>query len=144
MDEFQDGTLKAALEKRIKETSLKIYMIENQMNLESMKLDQTNMFQMNKRETIQLVSKLIIKGTIRAQICPDTDTILFEGRGDKKMGEWQVGMLPSSDRKEVEFLQQRHMDQIKKMVDANDRFMDLLVNQSYHQFQPKDFDRGRR
>ena len=39
MDEFQDGTLKAALEKRIKETSLKIYMIENQMNLESMKLD---------------------------------------------------------------------------------------------------------
>jgi hypothetical protein len=144
MDEFQDGTLKAALEKRIKNTALKIYIIENQMNLESMKLDQSNMFNMNKRDTIQLVSKLIIKGTIRAQICPDTDTILFEGRGDKKMGEWQVGMLPSSDRKEVEFLQQRHINQIQKMVDANDRFMDLLVNQSYHQFQPKDYDRVRR
>jgi len=144
MDEFQDGSLKAALEKRIKETALKIYIIENQMNLESMKLDQSSMFKMNRRDTLQLVSKLIIKGTIRAQICPDTDTILFEGRGDKKMGEWQVGMLPSSDRKEVEFLQQRHLDQIKKMVEANDRFMDLLVNQSYHQFQPNNYDRSRR
>lgn len=66
MDEFQEGSLKKALEKRIKETALKIYVIENQMNLESMKLDQTNMFQMNKRETMQLLSKLIIKGTIRA------------------------------------------------------------------------------
>lgn len=133
MEEFKAGSLKTALEKKIKELALKIYIIENQNSLESLELDQTGSFQMSKKETLQLVSKLIIKKIVAAKICPDTDTILFEGRGEG----FEVGMLPQSDRKEVEFLQQRHLDQVKKMVDANDRFMELLVNQGYHQYIPQ-------
>lgn len=105
MNEFKDGTLKHALEKKIKEICLQTYIIENQMCLESLQLDQSDSFQMGKKETVQLVSKLIIKGTIKAQICAETDTLIFEGRGEKRMGQWQVGMLPTNDRKEVEFLQ---------------------------------------
>merc|ERR1719231_1893642 len=39
MNEFREGSLKKALEEKIKETSLKIYIIENQVSLESMRLD---------------------------------------------------------------------------------------------------------
>lgn len=99
---------------------------------------------MSRKETLKLASHLIHKGIVKAQICPETDTLLFQGRGEMKMGEWKVGMLPQNDRSEVEFQQKKHLDQIKVMVDANDRFMDLFVNQSYHQFQPTSYDRGRR
>jgi hypothetical protein len=86
---------------------------------------------MSKKETLKLMSQLIHKGYIKAQICTDTDTLLFHRRGGTK-----IGMLPQNDRNEVEFLQKKHLDDIKTMIDANDRFMDLFVNQSYHQFQP--------
>lgn len=137
MSEFKNGSLKSALEKAIKETALKIYIIENQNSLESLKLDQSGSFQMDKRQTLQLVSKLIIKKVIAAKICMDSETIFFEGRGEG----FQVGMLPQSDRQEMEFLQQQHLDQINKMVVANDRFMDLLVNQSYQSFIPQHHNR---
>jgi len=39
MNEFKEGKLKAALLKKVQETSLKIYIIENQNCLESMKMD---------------------------------------------------------------------------------------------------------
>ena len=82
MNEFKDGPLKKALEQEIKEISMKIYIIENQMSLESMRLDQTDGFQMSKKETLKLVSPLIVKGTVKAKICAETDTILFERRGE--------------------------------------------------------------
>lgn len=66
MNEFKDGELKAALLKQVQETCLQVYIIENQMSLESIKLDQTDAFKMSKNETLKLVSKIIHKGSVKA------------------------------------------------------------------------------
>ena len=44
----------------------------------------------------------------------------------------------SSDQKEIEHLQQQHLEKISQMVDANERVMDLLMNQNaYIQYKEK-------
>lgn len=78
---------------------------------------------MNKKETLKLVSQLIHKGYIKAQICSETNTVQFHAQSDMK-----IGRLPHNDRSEIEFLQKKHLESIKTMIDANDRFMDLFVN----------------
>lgn len=105
MNEFKEGPLKAALLKKVQETCLKIYIIENQNCLESMKLDQKDSFNMTKVETLKLVSYLIHKKIVNAQICADTDSLLFKVHQEAKEGETIIGTLPQNDRKEIEFLQ---------------------------------------
>lgn len=144
MYEFKDGNLKELILKKVQETALQVYIIENQNRLESIRLDQSQGFNMSKKETLKLVSQLVHKRIVKAQICSETDTVLFEGRGETEQGVRKIGMLPQNDRSEIDFLQKKHLEQIKVMVDSNERFMDLFVNQSYHQFQPASHDRGRR
>ena len=54
----------------------------------------------------------------------------------------QVGTLPNSDRKEVQFLQNQQLDMIHQMINANERCMDLLVNQNTLITQPRKGDGG--
>jgi len=121
----------SALEHKLKEASLKIYVINTQSMFASFSLEQVQtQFQLSKAETLKQVSKLIISGTIQAQIDSSTNSVIFETKNS---------VIGVDNRKGMEFLQTQHLDKIKQMVESNERCMELLVNQNaYIQHNSKD------
>ena len=122
LDEFKSGSLKDALLKKVKECSLKIFMIESQNQYDSFNMSiLKEQFKLEQGPIVKQASKLISKGDILAKVDQEKGTIVFETNGE-------VGTLPSNDRKEMEHLQMSHLEKIGQMVDNNDRCIDLLIN----------------
>ena len=120
LSEFQNGSLKQALQQKLKETSLKIYLIESQNTYASFSLPNIEtQFEISKSDTLKQVSKLILNGSITAQIDHSTHSLIVENRNS---------VINVSERKEMEHLQYDNLDKIKQMVEANERCMELLVN----------------
>ena len=71
-----------ALEDKVKECSLKIFMIESQNQYESFNLStMKDRFKMDQGPIIKQASKLIAKGDILAKVDLEKGTIVFETNG---------------------------------------------------------------
>lgn len=133
MDEFKNGQLKDALQNKIREVCLKIFIIQNQKNFESVSIKALqDQFQLKKPQIMKQVSKLIVKSTINAKLDMKTDSIVFESDKYTIVNEGQnsamIGTLPTNDRSEVNYLQEQYLEKISHMIEANDRCLEQLVN----------------
>ena len=140
LEEFKDGSLKERLLTRIKQVALKVYLIESgdQGSHDSFGIDALcEQFQLTRPQLLKIISSLIAKRKIHAKICLQTNVVIFERKlkADTEVvgvtGQ-NVGSLPSNDRKVIENLQETYMGKIVQLVEANERCMDLLVNQNYY------------
>jgi len=120
LSEFQSGNLKEALAHKLKETSLKIYLIESQNMYASFSLPNLQtQFDISSVDTLKQVSKLIMSGSVSAQIDHSTQSVILENKSS---------VINVTERKEMQHLQNQHLDKIKLMVESNERCMELLIN----------------
>lgn len=121
---------KQILLKCIKEVAFRVYLIESrdQYSHESFNIDALiSQFGLERKQVLRLTSALIVKGKVNAKICLETNNIVLVNDSKGK-----VGTLPINDRKEIEHLQENFLGKISQLVEANDRCMDLLINQNYY------------
>lgn len=105
MSEFEDGSLKLALENKLKTVALKVYIIQNQKNFESISFAQIeDGFKLDQKKWLQILCPIIMKDYVKARIDYPTKTIIFENNPDQS-DKLFVGSLPTTDRNEVDFLQ---------------------------------------
>jgi len=132
MPEFQNGSLKAALLNRFKEEALRIFMIESQNQYESLSIQRLkDQFQIEETLILRQVSRLIMKKQLNAKIDHPTGTVIYEL--PKPVGNKPgIASYEKNDRQEMFHLQNLYLEKITNMVDANERCMDLLINQNYY------------
>lgn len=97
MTEFQSGSLRQALETRLKEVALKVFLLESQNMYTSLSISNLEQeFGLDKPSTLKQISKIIVSGSVLAQIDLDSNTVVMDRN---------EGNLNIDDRKEMEFLQ---------------------------------------
>jgi len=132
MPEFQNGTLKKALLNRFREEALRIFLIESQNQYESLSIDRLqDQFKIEKPQILRQMSRLIMKKQLNAKIDNTTDTVIYEKPKsvDNMPG---IANYEYNDRQEMFHLQNLYLEKISNMVEANERCMDLLINQNYY------------
>jgi len=132
MREFQNGSLKTALLNRFKEEALRIFLIESQNQYESLSIARIqDQFKIEEPMIIRQVSRLIMKKQLNAKIENQSQTVIYEKPKpvDNKPGN---ASYENNDRQEMFHLQNLYLEKISNMVEANERCMDLLINQNYY------------
>jgi len=122
MPEFQNGSLKALLAQKIKETSLLIFFVASQTQYLSFSIQNLQeQFGLSKGQVCKIGSKLISTKEIHAKIDPKQGLIVYK----RDSTQAHVGTLPVNDKKEIEHLQSMHLDKIELIVEGNERCMEL-------------------
>jgi len=115
---LEGAGFKDALARKLKQVSLRIYLLESQTQYESYSLASLESeFQLGKAELAKQVARLIVNGSLPASIDTAANCVVVHSQR-------------STDKQEVEHLQHEHLEKISHMVDANERVMDLLMNQN--------------